>query len=73
MLVCALFGLPYSHGVLPQAPLHTRSLRVKNPATKEKIVCENRLSNFLQSSLIVVSLSFIKIFGYIPSGVLIGN
>lgn len=78
MIVCSLFGLPYSHGIIPQAPLHTRSLVVQK--SKKKVrdnesrisVIENRISNLAQSGIIVASLSFIKVFGFIPMGVLIG-
>ena len=66
-LLCGLLGLPPVNGVLPQAPLHTKSLCSKSKKRKlEELeglesgayedeydfhVYENRLSNFIQAAL----------------------
>jgi hypothetical protein len=61
MIICAFFGLPYTSGLIPQSPLHVRSLStVKKVNNKEVVssVIENRLTGFLQSFLIGVLTMF---------------
>jgi len=55
-ILCGLLGLPPVNGVLPQAPLHTKSLCSKLKVKDEVIfkVYENRWSNLIQASLCLV-------------------
>ncbi len=68
MAVTGLFGLPFTHGLIPQAPLHVRALTFKNVVEelvvggeddteeqllKKGIVVEQRVSNFVQSILTI--------------------
>ena len=59
-LLLGLLGLPPTNGVLPQAPMHTRSLMgVGQDRTKpgaSDIVLEQRMSNLIQSLLVAVTL-----------------
>jgi hypothetical protein len=75
MLGCALLGLPYSHALIPQAPLHVRSLAVIKSSKGKPYyhkVYENRVSNLLQAGLVCASLAVLFIIGYVPSGVMAG-
>jgi hypothetical protein len=80
-VACGILGIPPTNGLIPQAPLHVRSLAV---ITQEEVqgnysrevwvkVFENRLSNLLQSLLIGFTLAFIFILGFIPNAVLAGK
>ena len=89
MLVTSVLGLPPTHGLLPQAPLHTLHLaRVHEEITfdnetnqqiKRKVysdVLEQRLSNMLQSTITFGLLfwpSFLSLLGKIPISVLGGT
>jgi len=84
MVATALLGLPPTNGLIPQAPLHTKSLTVKkrvhdesNLPTDEFIidcVYEQRVSNFCQSLLcgIVCFRPFSDALREIPKAVLYG-
>lgn len=62
MLLCGLLGIPYAHGLIPQAPLHVQSLRIMSDTVDEKGIkrskCvgvrENRLSPLFHDVLILV-------------------
>eukprot|EP01135_Chromosphaera_perkinsii_P001340 Nk52_evm67s164 gene=Nk52_evmTU67s164 len=79
LIVCAIFGIPYTNGLIPQAPLHVRSLA---SLKEEKIdghvveiyenVNENRVSGLLQSCLIGASLGALVVIQQIPRGALSG-
>ncbi|WOK93921.1 boron transporter 4-like isoform X2 [Canna indica] len=45
VLVCGLLGLPPSNGVLPQSPMHTKSLAV----LKRRIICEKMVESAKES------------------------
>uniref|UniRef100_A0A1D1XNH8 Boron transporter 4 n=1 Tax=Anthurium amnicola TaxID=1678845 RepID=A0A1D1XNH8_9ARAE len=45
VLICGLLGLPPSNGVLPQSPMHTKSLAVlKRQLIRKKLVCSAKES-----------------------------
>lgn len=81
VFLTGLLGLPPNYGLLPQAPLHVRSLaKIKETREGSKMketwigVCETRVSNFGQSVLIAVTLSppFLYVLSWVPLGVLAG-
>ncbi|KAJ3056018.1 Boron transporter 1 [Rhizophlyctis rosea] len=84
MIPCALLGLPVSHGLIPQAPLHVRALakirRVPSPDGSGQIievwekVCEQRVSSLGQSALMLIALvpAVLNLVGEIPRAVLAG-
>jgi len=81
MFLCGLLGLPPTNGLIPQAPLHVRSLArienyVENGKLKERYtgVAEQRVSNLGQALLIGATLSppLLRVLGLIPSAVLSG-
>ena len=88
LLICtSLIGLPFYNALIPQAPLHTRSLaHVKEVVFQDDItgkvfkretvthVEEQRLSNFLQSLLcfLCVLPNVLQVLGGIPTAVLSG-
>jgi len=83
MLVCAILGLPWAHGLIPQSPLHVRALAVTKEVhvkqgnvtkTKEVFqkVYETRLANLLQAGLTLGGAAVIQIFSHIPTGVMSG-
>jgi len=81
VLICGLFGLPTANGLIPQAPLHVRAL-AKISVTTDKVtgqreevfeeVCEQRLSNVLQSAIMLAVMLFFEVPGVIPKAVLQG-
>tara|TARA_B110000977_G_scaffold36585_1_gene49107 strand:+ start:11109 stop:12866 length:1758 start_codon:yes stop_codon:yes gene_type:complete len=75
-LLLGLLGLPPTNGVLPQAPMHTRSLmgvgQDRNDSTKKDKVLEQRMSNLIQSSLIAVTLFISPVIKLLPRAVLWG-
>ena len=69
-ILCGLLGLPPVNGVLPQAPLHTKSLCSKLKVKDEVIfkVYENRWSNLIQASLCLVLFGVAElVLKYIPT------
>jgi hypothetical protein len=87
MFVCSAFGLPFAHGLIPQAPLHAIALTLTHKDShhhneKQNIlssdmspkVLETRLTNFGQSLLIGLTLAppVVRMMGYLPSAVLAG-
>lgn len=80
--ICSILGIPFTHGLIPQAPMHVRSMASvqidTDPITgkkSERIVSvrENRLTGFFHAALIGV----LAIWGQIilrvfPSSVLTG-
>ena len=75
-LLLGLLGLPPTNGVLPQAPMHTRSLmgvgRDRADKDASSVVLEQRVSNFIQSSLIAVMLFASPVVKLLPRAVLWG-
>ncbi|XP_057531245.1 protein PECTIC ARABINOGALACTAN SYNTHESIS-RELATED-like [Amaranthus tricolor] len=46
-LVCGLIGLPPSNGVLPQSPMHSKSLAtLKKQVMKEELANKEKLDGF---------------------------
>ncbi|KAJ3416594.1 hypothetical protein HDV05_000876 [Chytridiales sp. JEL 0842] len=89
MILTGILGLPPSHGLIPQAPLHTtrlaftKTVSVPHPSdphikvSKEIYthVVEQRVSNLLQSTLVLLFLlvpALLKILGSVPIAVLSG-
>ena len=76
VLLCGLLGIPPTNGLIPQAPLHVRALatikRDKNGIECYQSVRETRLSNCLQSILILAVLLVPNAVDYIPMAVLMG-
>eukprot|EP00158_Paraphelidium_tribonemae_P004577 Partr_v1_DN26842_c3_g1_i1_m40580 putative solute carrier family 4 len=81
LILTSAFGLPFYNGLIPQAPLHVRSLshitEEAGPHRKEVFhgAEEQRVSNLLQSILcgiVVVIPSLLKLMGNIPISVLDG-
>ncbi len=69
-IVLGLLGLPPINGVIPQSPLHTRSL---SKIQKDKlVVMETRWVNFLQSCLLLITLAAMPVIRLIPLGVIWG-
>lgn len=75
-LLLGLLGLPPTNGVLPQAPMHTRSLMgVGQDRTKpggSDVVLEQRMSNLIQSVLVGVCLFISPVIKLMPRAVLWG-
>ncbi len=78
-LPCAFLGLPPGNGLIPQAPLHTRSLCIKEykqiDGVKREIYTkceEQRYSNLIQAALMFVALSLMTVISWIPVGSLFG-
>ncbi|EFC45225.1 predicted protein, partial [Naegleria gruberi] len=81
ILVCSLVGIPFTHGLIPQAPLHVTSLgrvemkELPNGKKKEVIgsVRENRVSNFLHALIIGVLMMYGQVvLKTIPKGAMTG-
>jgi len=81
ILICAILGIPVTHGLIPQAPLHVRSLaKIREVRQEHKVkeiwvsVIENRVSNLGQALLIGITLSapFVFVLGNIPHATLSG-
>uniref|UniRef100_A0A7S1IDZ3 Bicarbonate transporter-like transmembrane domain-containing protein n=1 Tax=Eutreptiella gymnastica TaxID=73025 RepID=A0A7S1IDZ3_9EUGL len=76
--ICAILGIPPTNGLIPQAPLHTESLRVMrvkdNGEEEVEYVVEQRVSGLLQSVFIGCTLipPILRTLGRIPIGVLCG-
>jgi len=87
-VICGVIGLPPANGVIPQSPMHTKSLAkvVNLPEASEndednpKIsdwmvklqVTEQRGSNFIQSILVGICLAIMPAIRCIPTAVLWG-
>jgi hypothetical protein len=80
-LLVGIFGLPPGNGLIPQAPLHVRALAViEYEATpsgaKREIyaaVVEKRWSNFLQSTMCLLTVFLFPVIKLIPQSVLSGT
>ncbi|ORX91537.1 hypothetical protein K493DRAFT_317201 [Basidiobolus meristosporus CBS 931.73] len=78
-LISGILGIPAPNGLIPQAPLHVRSLsKIKRSEDKgiEFVdhVCEQRVSGLFQSLLIGLTLlpPILHVLGLIPRAVLAG-
>uniref|UniRef100_A0A7S0NNA0 Bicarbonate transporter-like transmembrane domain-containing protein n=1 Tax=Micromonas pusilla TaxID=38833 RepID=A0A7S0NNA0_MICPS len=75
-LLLGLLGLPPTNGVLPQAPMHTRSLMGVGQDRSEPgaadIVLEQRMSNLIQSVLVGICLFISPVIKLMPRAVLWG-
>lgn len=78
-LPCAFLGLPPGNGLIPQAPLHTRSLCTKEyreiDGVKREVYThceEQRYSGLLQAVLMFVVLALLTVISWIPVGALFG-
>lgn len=69
--ICACCGIPPINGVLPQAPLHTKSC-IDLKSTDKVRVQEQRWTNFIQSFLCGVCLFIVTPMRKIPRSVLWG-
>jgi boron transporter len=77
---CALLGLPPGSGLLPQAPLHARSLctreiQIDASGVKREVVThveEQRWTALAQSCLMFVALAAFRVISWIPLGCLYG-
>lgn len=75
-----LLSLPPNYGLIPQAPLHVRSLATihQSPSGGEEevwvSVVETRVSPFIQSALLLALLAspLMRLLGTVPMGVLAG-
>ena len=86
MMLLGLIGLPPTNCVIPQAPLHTRSLKLREPGRSPRAgmarpggadaasleVVENRVSGLVQSLLCAVSIFLVPAIKEMPTGVLWG-
>jgi hypothetical protein len=84
VLLTGLLGIPPTNGLIPQAPLHTKSLMQKRrvhaedgtPTDKFEVekVYEQRMSNFAQSSMTLAACfyPFANVVRSIPDAVLYG-
>lgn len=79
ILLCGILGIPPTNGLIPQAPLHVRALadirEIETYGYKKIVylrVHEQRISNFLQSLIIGLTLLFLNVIGTIPVSVLSG-
>lgn len=73
--IAGILGIPAPNGLIPQAPLHTESLVLRDHRTgRAKAVVEQRLTNSLQGALTFVMMSppFLIILGLIPQAILAG-
>ena len=69
-LLLGLLGLPPTNGVLPQAPMHTRSLmgvgQDRSKPGAADIVLEQRMSNLIQSMLVGICLFISPVIKLMP-------
>lgn len=79
ILLCGILGIPPTNGLIPQAPLHVRALAeikeidaIGYKKTEYLRVHEQRVSGFLQSLVIGLTLLFLDTIGMIPVAVLSG-
>jgi len=80
VLFCGLLGLPTANGLIPQAPLHVRALSkisVHTDKDGQRVelfegVKEQRLSNLLQSSMMLLVMLVFEAPGIVPKAVLQG-
>ena len=75
-LLLGLLGLPPTNGVLPQAPMHTRSLmgvgQDRSKPGAGEIVLEQRMSNLIQSALVGLTMFISPAIKLLPRAVLWG-
>jgi len=82
ILICGLLGLPFTNGLIPQAPLHvdalaTRKAEVGDDGAKKLVVVrveEQRLSNFAHAFIIGLCCipAILKLLQLVPLAVLSG-
>lgn len=80
VLLCGILGIPTANGLIPQAPLHVRALskitvQEDSKGQREEVfegVQEQRLSNLLQSLMMVLVMFYFDAPGLIPKAVLQG-
>ena len=79
-LSAGIFGVPPGNGLIPQAPLHVRSLAVveyvDTPGGKREVyasVVEKRWSALLQSILVLLTVFLFPLLKLIPQAVLSGT
>jgi hypothetical protein len=81
VLGCGLLGIPPANGLIPQAPMHVRSLATIVPKVlrggaiveEYEHVVEQRVSNLVQSLLMLLFLPLLYVPAYIPKAVLSGT
>jgi len=81
IFITGILGIPPTNGLIPQAPLHTKSLAEvemvgegRNKREEVKLVHEQRVSNFMQALLIGITLAppILKVLQLIPRAALDG-
>jgi len=76
VLITGLLGMPASSGLIPQNPMHTRSLRMSGGAAADSEgpprFAEQRFSGLLHSVLLFGLTFLMPVVGLIPAGVLWG-
>jgi hypothetical protein len=79
LLVCALFGLPWISGALPNSALHVLALATRGEVVEHGRVrtvvvraVETRLTGLCAAALLGVSIFAMPLLRYIPVGVLFG-
>lgn len=72
--LAGILGIPPPNGLIPQAPLHTKSLCIHDSDNKIISVVEQRVSNTLQGVLTIGMMTrpMLVVLGQIPQGVLAG-
>lgn len=72
--ISGILGIPPPNGLIPQAPLHTKSLCIHDSDNKIISVVEQRVSNTLQGFLTIGMMTrpMLVVLGQIPQGVLAG-
>eukprot|EP00658_Telonema_sp_P-2_P071050 TRINITY_DN60381_c0_g1_i1.p1 TRINITY_DN60381_c0_g1~~TRINITY_DN60381_c0_g1_i1.p1 ORF type:complete len:610 (+),score=124.44 TRINITY_DN60381_c0_g1_i1:374-2203(+) len=80
MMLCGFLGIPPGNGLIPQAPLHVRSLATIEEEEFEGVkrerysnVLETRWSALFQSALCFLTLFLFEALGTIPQAVLAGT
>jgi len=59
-LICGLLGLPPSNGVLPQAPMHTKSLAVLNRQVRTNTYIYMRRRRRVETEMMIYFLQLIR-------------
>uniref|UniRef100_A0A0D6QS87 Bicarbonate transporter-like transmembrane domain-containing protein n=1 Tax=Araucaria cunninghamii TaxID=56994 RepID=A0A0D6QS87_ARACU len=66
VLICGLFGIPPSNGVLPQSPMHTKSLAtLKRQIARKKLVASAKESIEQQANLTEIYANMQQVFSQI--------
>ncbi|KAH3680243.1 hypothetical protein WICMUC_000424 [Wickerhamomyces mucosus] len=72
--ITGLLGIPFPNGLIPQAPLHTESLLIRNKLGEIEGVVEQRFSNTVQGIMLLCCMTrpFLICLNQIPQCVLAG-